>query len=161
MRTKTRRISPDSSLRDLASELANKVMGKPEPFDRDYRVEGEIRLWLNCEIENADEVDKESLQSAILEIDKEFPWVDEALPHDEYQSIRYITQGQVVTHRHNPDEKVVCIFRITPYRTMRRNQVHAYERYLFNIGQQLVKKNLPDVGKVDVMPCWHSHKTFK
>lgn len=149
-------------MREIGHELVRKVTGKPETFDRNYGVEGEIRFWLDCYLDEADAFDATPLKLAILEIDRQFPWLDEALPHDTYKSIRYISEGQVLTHRNNPSGRTAsCCFKLTPYRSMRRNQIHAYERYLFNIGQKLAETGIPGVIEIEVLPRWHTNRTFK
>ena len=159
---RTPRLTADSSLRDVGLELARIITGRSEVFDRDYRAEGVINFWLDCGIENAQDFDVKPLRSAILEIDSQSPWIDEALPFEEYESIRYLTSGETFTHRNCPPGwTVCCFFKITPYRNMRRNQIHAYERYLFNIGKKLAEKKMEGVLSVDVMPSWLSHQTFK
>jgi len=160
---RTKRTAFDSSLREIGQELVRRMTGKPpETFGRDYRVEGEIRFWINCYLDEADTFDVAPLKSAILEIDRQFPWLDEAIPHNPYKSIRYISEGQVLTHRNNPPNRTVfCYFKLLPYRSMRRNQVHGYERCLFNIGQKLAEMGIIDVIEVEVLPHWHSIRTFK
>lgn len=160
MRTKITTF--DSSLRDIGLELVRKVTGKPKTFDRDYGAEGEIRFWLDYCIDEEDAFDVTPLQSAILEIDRQFPWLDEVLPYDTYRSVRYISAGQVLTHRNNPPNRTVsCCFKLVPYRSMRRNQIHAYERYLYNIGQMLANMQILGVIEVEVLPRWYTNRTFK
>lgn len=146
---RTKRTTFDSSLRDIGLELVRKVTGKPETFDRNYGVEGEIRFWLDYSMDEAGAFDVTPLRSAVLEIDHQFPWLDEALPHDTYRSIRHISVGQVLTHKNNPYNRTVsCCFKLVPYRSMRRNQIHAYERYLFNIGEKLAERRI--LGVIDL-----------
>lgn len=113
--------------------LSNIFGFKSKERQRYYGAEGSICL----EFASADiKPELPALRQMILEIDAQFPWRATNGLGEEQESIRYLDDGTVVVHNFHTPIKM-CWFRIMPTFKMQKGQLHAYEKYLDKIAEEL------------------------
>ena len=118
-----------------------RALTKPVPK---YDVSGAFTL----EFTSADvEPDIVALRLAILVADHQFPWHGCNGLGEEGRSIRYLSDGRVGVDKWRVPVKS-CSFNIHPEYAMHKGQLHAYEKYLDKIAEELALRNLPDVREV-------------
>jgi len=87
------------------------------------------------------EPDLPAMAKAIREVDAEFPWHDDIHPDaGEFESVFYLSDGDVVVHNLNTPLKVVWFHVYPKWDSLRKGQVYAYERYLAKLAEELAKR---------------------
>ena len=124
----------------VRSWFANLVGG-----ERRYEVSGALAFEM---LHYSSEHDLVAMKESIREIDAEFPWRDDIHPDVKFESIGYLSNGEVVLHKYTKPLKMVW-FRIHPkWDNLRKGQVYAYERYLAKIAEELAKRFVGGVAEV-------------
>ena len=105
--------------------------------ERRYSVSGAFAF----EMSYSTKPDLAAMRKAICETDAEFPWHDDIHPGaGEFESIFYLSDGDVIVHNLNRPLKLVW-FNIHPkWDNLRKGQVYAYEHYLIKLAKELAKR---------------------
>ncbi len=112
---------------------------------RRYEVSGALAFEM---LHYSFEHDFAAMRKAICEVDAEFPWRDDLHPDITFESIGYLSNGNVVLHKYAKPLKMVW-FTIHPkWGNLRKSQVYAYERYLAKIAEELAKRFVDEVREV-------------
>lgn len=131
--------------------LSNLVSGYVAQFTRNnecrYSVEASIAFHFFIDKPTDREV--EALERLILEIDAESPWLEEPNPiTKEVPKSIYFIHHKVVRHNWSTPEYVVW-FTIAPEVTnLRRAQVPAYEKYVYELAQRVQKRGFVLAGEM-------------
>lgn len=96
------------------------------------------------------------IRKHILEVDKQFPWIDGDLP-----SIGFLSGGNIVTHVLNSSEQHIWYKIIPGAQNLEERQRKPYERYLTKLAEELFKRELFGTTSVRVVLKTVSSTYFK
>ncbi len=107
--------------------------------ERRYTVEGDIVFAFTPAREDLTPQCFEILRNDIAFVDKKFPWKDTNHDGTEVTEMRYLGEARVTVHNFNPKEQHV-FFRVVPcYDCLSKGQLHAYEKYLAKLAEEVFK----------------------
>jgi len=108
-----------------------------------YRLEGEVVFqFAPTEMRECPSDVKRVLREAILRVDQVFPWKITNGLGEPMSSIQYLGDGQDQFNNWGDGELNVW-FRITPFGCYEKSKIHAYERYLEKLAEELSRQALP------------------
>ncbi len=128
-------------MRTLSSILGLRASKTSQRY---YSAEGSICFEL---VSANVEPNLSKLRQMIVEIDERFPWRATNGFGEEQRSIGYLDDGHVVTHNFHVPIKM-CWFWIVPMLAIQKGQIHAYEKYLDKIAEELAALQMPGVRGV-------------
>ena len=114
-------------------------------LERDYRVEGEIVFEFTpapgreCSVEK-----NEELRAAVKQATRIHPWIDwNDYDHSLAPSFSYLSDSPTYQYHNISPPELHVWFRLVPgIENIRRHQIHAYEKYLKKLAEELSKKDL-------------------
>ena len=113
--------------------------------DRNYSMHGHIAFTFGP---GKVEHDLLKLQELIREVDRLFPWSDTPSLGEEFKSIKYLSEGEVIIQNWSIPEKHIWFSVFPGITCLRRGQVYAYEKYLSKLAEELAKKKI--LGVIEV-----------
>lgn len=127
------------NLRSYADGLQRNLERNDE---RRYTVEGQI-VFEYDDSREALELCLQQLRSWIEVTDRKFSWKDKSIyDADQITKPRYISEGQITRHNAKGFGQHVRFTIVPHYDCLSKGQLHAYEKYLAKLAEELSKKNL-------------------
>lgn len=125
-------------MRTLISDMLAKLWGREKNDGRNYCVGAHISfVFTSARMGN---LTTDLLRSRILEADSKFPWVDGDPKLFNQESIGYLSEGEIVVHESFTLNGRCCFNFEPPDSSVRKGQVHAYEKYVEKLGREILKE---------------------